>query len=373
MSGEVIADPASPASLGGRYKLQGLIGRGGSASVYRGFDEVLGRAVAVKVFKPDAGHEDELRRQQAEVRLLATFNHPGLIAVYDAGTEATPAGGSCSFVVMELAQGSDLQHRLRQGRLPAGDVARIGADLSGALRYVHERGVIHRDLKPGNVMLSYDEDTGEARAKLTDFGIARVIAGTRLTATGKTVGTATYLSPEQAKGEALGTSSDIYSLGLVLLECLTGQVEFPGTPVESAVARLQRAPVIPPALPPAWRELLSGMTAMDPAARPDAAEVEAVLAPMRGEDELPAPAGIEPPRPTVPLSGRRPNRRARYRLRGAHVFWLAAVLLLLAGVVAAILLVSAGGSPPPAAPEPSPSLTGSLEDHMRELERNLVP
>ncbi|GLB67119.1 serine/threonine-protein kinase [Arthrobacter mangrovi] len=209
--------------------------------MYRGVDEVLGRAVAVKVFKPDAGHEDELRRQQAEVRLLATFNHPGLIAVYDAGTEATPAGGSCSFVVMELAQGSDLQHRLRQGRLPPGDVARIGADLSGALRYVHERGVIHRDLKPGNVMLSYDEDTGEAKAKLTDFGIARVIAGTRLTATGKTVGTATYLSPEQAKGEALGTSSDIYSLGLVLLECLTGQVEFPGTPVESAVARLQRA------------------------------------------------------------------------------------------------------------------------------------
>lgn len=360
-------------TLGGRYKLQGLIGRGGSASVYRGVDEVLGRAVAVKVFRPDAGHEDELRRQQAEVRLLAGFNHPGLVAVYDAGREATPAGGSCSFVVMELAQGCDLQHRLRQGPLPAGDVARIGADLAGALHYVHERGVIHRDLKPGNVMLSYDEDTGEAGAKLTDFGIARVIAGTRLTATGKTVGTATYLSPEQAKGEALGTSSDIYSLGLVLLECLTGQVEFPGTPVESAVARLQRTPVVPPALPSIWRQLLSGMTAMDPAARPDAAEVEAVLAAMQGEDELPAPAGIERHRPTVALPARKPNKPARFRVRGMHVFWLAAALLLLAGAVTAILVASAGGSAPPAAPAPSPSLTGSLEDHMRELERNLVP
>jgi eukaryotic-like serine/threonine-protein kinase len=365
-------DPSPPAGLGGRYRLQGLIGRGGSAAVYKAVDKRLDRPVAVKVFRSDVGDEDELRRQQAEVRLLATFNHPGLIAVYDAGRDDSPADGSCSFVVMELAQGSDLRYRLREGPLPAGDVAKIGAQLAGALNYVHERGVIHRDLKPGNIMLSFAEHTGEARAKLTDFGIARVISGTRLTATGKTVGTATYLSPEQAKGEALGTASDIYSLGLVLLECLTGEVEFPGTPVESAVARLQRAPSIPPGLPPGWTELLTRMTAMDPAARPDAAEVEAVLMVLDGK-EPPTPPAFQAPVSTAALPARKPRQPARSRARRESILWLAAALLVVAAVVAAILMVSGQQPAPPAAPEPSPALTGDMEEHMRELERNLVP
>ncbi|EMY35130.1 serine/threonine protein kinase [Arthrobacter crystallopoietes BAB-32] len=364
---------ALPVSLGGRYRLQGLIGRGGSAAVYRALDEVLDRQVAVKVFRPDVSDDDELRRQQAEIHLLATFNHPGLIAVFDAGREENSLGEACAFVVMELAPGSDLRQRLRAGALPAAEVAVIGCQLAGALHYVHQRGVIHRDLKPANIMLGFNVETGEARAKLTDFGIARVIEGTRLTATGKTVGTATYLSPEQAKGEALSTSSDIYSLGLVLLECLTGHVEFPGSPVESAVARLQRAPVIPPWLSADWADLLSGMTAMDPAARPDAGAVEAALAEMQGATPTTAVNAVPPPA-DVPPARTRPGRARSSRSRSRAALWLAAALLvIIAAVVAVLLLMSNSRQEPPPVPEPSPALTGELEEHMRELERSLVP
>ena len=375
--GDVYLGQSLPVSLGGRYRLQELIGRGGSAAVYKAMDDVLGRFVAVKVFRPDVRDEGELRRQEAEVQLLSTFNHPGLVTVYDAGTEQSSSDGTRSFVVMELAQGKDLRNRLRLGRLEARDVAKIGHQLAAALHYVHGRGVIHRDLKPANIMLAFDADTGEARAKLMDFGIARVIEGTRLTATGQTVGTATYLSPEQAQGGALGTSSDIYSLGLVLLECLTGHVEFPGSPVESAVARLQRGPVIPAEIGPGWVRLLSKMTAMDPVARPDAAEVAAALADVDSRAWEPEPALGPQERPegrtaAMPVSVKaRPLRPRRVRKLAV---WTIAAVLVLAGI--AVLLPSLVSSPQEAqtsVPTPSPVLTGELEEHMRNLERNLVP
>ena len=375
--GDVYLGQSLPVSLGGRYKLQELIGRGGSAAVYKAMDDVLGRFVAVKVFRPDVRDEGELRRQEAEVQLLSTFNHPGLVTVYDAGTEQSSSDGTRSFVVMELAQGKDLRNRLRLGRLEARDVTKIGHQLAAALHYVHGRGVIHRDLKPANIMLAFDADTGEARAKLMDFGIARVIEGTRLTATGQTVGTATYLSPEQAQGGALGTSSDIYSLGLVLLECLTGHVEFPGSPVESAVARLQRGPAIPAEIGPGWVRLLSKMTAMDPAARPDAGEVAAALADVDSRAWEPEPALGPEERPegstaAMPVSVKaRPLRPRRVRKLAV---WTIAAVLVLAGI--AVLLPSLVSSPQEAqtsVPTPSPVLTGELEEHMRNLERNLVP
>ena len=375
--GDVYLGQSLPVSLGGRYKLQELIGRGGSAAVYKAMDDVLGRFVAVKVFRPDVRDEGELRRQEAEVQLLSTFNHPGLVTVYDAGTEQLSSDGTRSFVVMELAQGKDLRNRLRLGRLEARDVAKIGHQLAAALHYVHGRGVIHRDLKPANIMLAFDADTGEARAKLMDFGVARVIEGTRLTATGQTVGTATYLSPEQAQGGALGTSSDIYSLGLVLLECLTGHVEFPGSPVESAVARLQRGPAIPAEIGPGWVRLLSKMTAMDPAARPDAGEVAAALADVDSRAWEPEPALGPQERPegrtaAMPVSVKaRPLRPRRVRKLAV---WTIAAVLVLAGI--AVLLPSLVSSPQEAqtsVPTPSPVLTGELEEHMRNLERNLVP
>jgi eukaryotic-like serine/threonine-protein kinase len=368
--GESFQGQTVPAVAGGRYRLQELIGRGGSAAVYKGQDEVLGRDVAVKIFHPEVADAGEARRQQAEIELVAAFNHPNLVAVYDAGTDTSPAGESRTYVVMELAGGSDLRRQLRLGPLPAADVAHIGSQLARALEYVHLHGVIHRDIKPGNIALSVDAASGDPTAKLMDFGIARAIEGTRLTATGKTVGTANYLSPEQAKGEALGTASDIYSLGLVLLECLTGKTEFPGTAVESAVARLQRPPAIPPALGPDWASLLRAMTAMDPAARPGAGGAAAVLAGLGGTN-LPPPAA-EPSTPhTAALAVQRAGRAAFLR---AHTAWLVPGLVLAAAAAVLVPLLALGaGQDSRPVPQPSPALTGDLEGHMRDLERNLVP
>ncbi|MET3771781.1 serine/threonine-protein kinase [Arthrobacter nitrophenolicus] len=216
--------------LGGRYRLQELVGRGAAAGVYRSFDEFLGREVAVKIFVKEAGEPELLARQEAEIRILASLIHPGLVTLFDAGTDAAMER---SFVVMEYVSGPDLRQFLREEPMEAASIASIGSDLASALDYVHGRGVIHRDIKPGNVLL-YKQRPSEPdspwRAKLADFGIARVMEEEHLTGTGRTVGTAAYLSPEQALGESVGGASDVYSLGLVLLECFTRHVEFTGKP-----------------------------------------------------------------------------------------------------------------------------------------------
>ncbi|WCI09572.1 protein kinase [Arthrobacter sp. OVS8] len=165
---------------------------------------------------------------------------------------------------MELVDGQDLRTRIRHSPLPLAEIAVIGAGVSDALAYVHSLGIIHRDIKPANILLVPVRPGEPLRPKLTDFGIARMMDGTRLTATGTMVGTAAYLSPEQSRGADLGPASDIYSLGLVLLECIKGEVEYPGSAVESAVARLHRAPGIPDAVPAEWATLIRAMTALDP-------------------------------------------------------------------------------------------------------------
>ncbi|MGO4584515.1 serine/threonine-protein kinase [Arthrobacter sp. 2RAF6] len=279
----------SDALVAGRYRLGTLIGRGATASVYRAQDERLGRDVALKLFAPLLGGPDELARHENEMRLLATFNHPSLVTLFDAGTDHRDPEHARTFLTMELIHGPDLHARLQGQPLATQDVAHIGADLASALEYVHGRGIIHRDIKPANVLLADAPIGSPIRPKLTDFGIARIIEGTRLTATGTMVGTAAYLSPEQATGSALGPASDIYSLGLVLLECLTGMLEYPGTSVESAVARLHRPPRVPEALGTRWVGLLTAMTATQPSARPGALEVEQTL---RGALSSGVPAAI---------------------------------------------------------------------------------
>ncbi len=171
---------------------------------------------------------------------------------------------------MELVDGTTLARVLDDGPLDRQRTAAIGTQLAGALAYVHERGVVHRDIKPANVLMG---GRGCDVAKLTDFGVARLIDSTRLTVHGTTLGTANYLSPEQTTGGDVGPASDVYSLALVLLECLTGQVAYPGYGVEAALARLHRPPTVPAWLDPAWRDLLAAMTAFDAADRPGAAEV----------------------------------------------------------------------------------------------------
>ena len=281
--------------LGNRYRTTELIGSGGAASVHRAVDENLGREVAVKLFRPNVTDDDENRRQQTETLLLATLNHPGLVTLLDAGTVQDDDGRSSTFLVMELVDGPDLRRTLKSGPLGPNETASLGADLADALNYVHSNGVIHRDVKPANILL-YPQAENDTRLypKLTDFGIARMTDATVATAHGATIGTANYLSPEQALGGAVEPRTDIYSLGLVLLECLTGEKAFPGPIVESAVARLVRDPEIPAALGADWVELLRAMTARTVEARPEAHDAAAALRTLGLEPEVAQLPGVRP-------------------------------------------------------------------------------
>ena len=269
--------------ISGRYRLIEPIGHGGMATVYRGQDEALGRDIAVKLFRASAVAPDDVDRQETEMRLLASLSHPGLVTLFDAGKDDAgrddgEAGEPRAFLVMELVDGPDLRKRLREvERMCLADAAYVGAELAGALAYIHGRGVIHRDVKPANILLPPVITGTLPRAKLTDFGIARMLDGARITAANATLGTANYLSPEQASSQDVGFSSDIYSLGLVLLESVTGRIEFGGSAVEAAIARLSRNPEIPDELGSYWCSLLKAMTARDPDQRPSAAEVSATL------------------------------------------------------------------------------------------------
>lgn len=264
--------------LAERYQPIELIGTGGAASVFRALDRNLGRDVAIKVFNPTTSDDDDYRRQHTETMLLSTLNHPGLVTLHDAGLQEDGTGKTTSFLVMELVDGLDLRKLLKSGPLPSEHVAQLGADLADALAYIHAQGVIHRDVKPANILM-YHSGEHETRLypKLTDFGIARMVEATHSTAHGATIGTANYLSPEQAEGTTVEARTDIYSLGLVLLECLTGEKAFPGPVVEAAVARLLRDPEVPEFLGSDWVRLLTRMTARDPQARPDAHEVAVAL------------------------------------------------------------------------------------------------
>lgn len=257
-------------TLGGRYEIGSLLGRGGMADVYRAADTLLDRPVAVKVLREDASDGPDRARFTAEARTLAQLSHTGLVMVLDAGISAT---SDRPFLVMDLIEGPTLSQVIAGGSLDLERVAAIGVQLAEALAYAHARGVVHRDVKPGNVLLG-----AEQRVKLADFGIARLIGDTvRHTRTGQAIGTAAYLAPEQVTGEPVEGPADVYSLGLVLLEALTGERAYPGTPVEAAMARLARRPEVPATLPAVWRELLESMTALDPADRPSAASVAECL------------------------------------------------------------------------------------------------
>ncbi len=267
-------DDAAPL-LDGRYRLEQEIGRGGMSVVYRATDEVLHRPVAVKLFHPGSV---DLARQEAELGVLAALEHHGLVGLLDAGVVDVVGSGPRRFLVMSLVVGQDLEARLEVGPLSAKHIAEIGYDMAEALEYIHPHGVVHRDIKPSNILLvDYGTGSDRARARLTDFGIALAAGVERLTADGVTTGTAAYLSPEQARGADVGPASDVYSLGLVLLQCFTRRREFPGSLVESAIARLSRDPVVPEPLPEHWKHLLRAMTAQDPADRPLGAQLVAML------------------------------------------------------------------------------------------------
>jgi serine/threonine protein kinase len=373
-----------------------VIGRGGMSSVYCARDENLGRDVALKLFAPQAADADELRRQEAEIQLLATLNHPSLVTLFDAGIDTRIPDEPRPFLTMELVAGQDLRSRIRHSPVPLDELAVIGAGIADALAYVHSRGVIHRDIKPGNILLVQTRPGEPSRAKVTDFGIARIADSTRLTATGAMVGTAAYLSPEQAMGSPLSPATDVYSLGLVLLESVKQALEYPGSAVESAVARLHRAPVIPEDLPAAWAGLIRSMTALEPLERPAAAEIEAALrqalisptstpgdiAP-KATRVLPAMPSRAPGMTPVSRAGgslvgptdqdtvrKRRAPAMRRKPRRPRLVTALVVLALAGGTVA----LTAGLAPQlTSGVEPYPEVTGNLGEHLGELQESVKP
>ena len=263
--------------VGGRYRTGALLGTGGMGHVYEATDERLDRPVAVKLVRttdPTAA-----ARLRAEANVLASLRHPNVVAVFDAGEH-----DGRGFVVTELVHGRSLRSRMDEGPLGTDEVARIGAQVASALACAHGHHVVHRDLTPGNVLLVDGTDD----ARLIDFGIAVSEHASGLTATGTVIGTPAYLSPEQVEGRTATGASDVYALGLVLLEAQRGEKVFPGTPAASAVARLLGDAPVPDDLPPGWGPLLAAMTRRDPALRPDAAEVADRLEGLGG---LGAPGG----------------------------------------------------------------------------------
>lgn len=257
--------------LGGRYRLGPEIGVGGMGAVHRAWDERFEREVAIKIVRSDAdGVERERLRREAQY--LARLDHQNLVAVLDAGEDRLRHRDTVWFA-MELVEGPDLRALLRQDGAQGGAaVRRILSGLLAALEVLHRAGVVHRDMKPANVLLTAEPADGPRwDVKLVDLGIAYHSRTDHLTDDGQILGTAAYLSPEQVSGKPLGPASDVYALGLLTLEALTGRIAFPGGPAESATARLVRAPEIPAALDRAWHAILLGMTALDPERRPSVA------------------------------------------------------------------------------------------------------
>ncbi|GGL02103.1 serine/threonine protein kinase [Curtobacterium luteum] len=291
----LLDSPRAETVLAGRYRLVRLIGTGGMGTVYEARDEHTYRLVAVKLFAtPDNMTTADRVRQEREIRLLSMLSHPGLIPLYDAGTHEFEDGPH-RFIVMELIADTTLLRRLAEGPLHNYEVADLGAQLADALAYVHSRGIVHRDVKPANILISDEGSSGFARTvKLTDFGVAHFVDGSRLTNDGTIIGTAAYLSPEQVAGEPIGFATDVYSLGLVLLEALTGKQEYSGTLIEAALARLRRDPEVPDGVASEWRDLLERMTHRDPARRPTAVAVANAL--RGGSTQITGPLPLGPDR-----------------------------------------------------------------------------
>jgi hypothetical protein len=312
-----------PATLGGRYELREIIGRGGMADVFRAYDALLDRDVAVKVLRDDG--EGDRRRFMREAKTLATLSHPGIVSLLDAGLhEATP------YLVMDLVPGTTLSAHLGAPLSPA-RAAEVGAAAAVALAHAHAQGVVHRDVKPGNLLVRDD-----GRIMLADFGIARMAGEmTNHTNTGAVIGSVHYLAPEQVASQEITPAADIYALGMLLLRALTGRHAFEGTNVESAVARLTSDPDVPDSLGPAWQGLLREMTARLPSDRPTAEQAAERLAALAEE---------RPAAPAVPVA-------ATSRVPSWASLPVAAGAVALLALLAAVMLGPGGSGGSPAVAE----------------------
>ncbi|MDE3070119.1 MAG: serine/threonine protein kinase [Acidobacteriota bacterium] len=262
--------------VGGRYRLDEVLGRGSSATVYRARDDVLGRPVAVKLLNPARAREPgRLERFRREARAMARLAHPNIVSVIDSGDADLPAaadGGAAveraPFMVLELVGGETLGRRIRrEGALDPQDALRYATEIGRGLEAAHAHGIVHRDVKPQNIFLG-----GEGGAKIGDFGIARTLSEEGLTLGGRVLATTDYVSPEQALGEPVTGASDVYSLGVVLFEMLTGHVPFKAkTPVAVAMRHVrEELPDVQqsrPEISAATAAVVERATAKDPAHR----------------------------------------------------------------------------------------------------------
>ncbi|WP_237218395.1 serine/threonine-protein kinase, partial [Rothia nasimurium] len=257
--------PSVDVTLGGRYTLTERIAIGGMGEVWKARDKVLGRTVAVKILKEEyTGDPGFLERFRAEARHTALLSHPGVANVFDYGEEDGSA-----YLVMELVPGEPLSNIIeRDKQLPADRILNIMAQSARALAAAHAQGLVHRDVKPGNLIITPDE-----RVKVTDFGIARLADQVPLTATGQVMGTAQYLAPEQATGQQATPSSDMYSLGIIGYECLAGKRPFTGeSQIAIALAQVNDPPPpLPKDVPAPAAALIMCLLSKDPADRPSTA------------------------------------------------------------------------------------------------------
>jgi eukaryotic-like serine/threonine-protein kinase len=285
----------TPTLLGGRYRLGERIAAGGMGAVYRAVDETLGRQVAVKALRRElAADPTFLERFRREARAAAGLSHPGVAGVYDYGE----LGGQ-PFIVMELVEGETLAERLAaRGRLPWREAFAIGEQVAAALAAAHAHGLVHRDVKPANILLGRD-----GRAKVTDFGIAQAAQTATLTRTGMVLGSANYVAPEQAKGGHVGPAADLYSLGCVLFEAVTGETPYRGRNAVAIATQHVSAPVPDPRehvrdLPPEAAALVVRALQKHPAGRfASGTAMAAALATARHDDGATRalPATIWPP------------------------------------------------------------------------------
>jgi eukaryotic-like serine/threonine-protein kinase len=263
------------ALIAGRYRLEGRIAAGGVGEVWRAVDLVLHRPVAVKVLRPEyAGQAQALTRFRAEARHAAAVSHPGIAQVYDYG-EAGPA--QLPYLVMELVDGPSLADVLAAGPLDPASAMDIVAQASAGLQAAHTAGLVHRDIKPANLVIG-----PSGQVKITDFGIAHAAGSVPLTRVGTVIGTPAYLAPERGAGGTATSASDVYSLGIVGYECLTGEPPFAGLPIEVSAAHQHRPlPPLPPEVPATAAGLIGALTAKDPAARPSAGQAAAQASQLR--------------------------------------------------------------------------------------------
>jgi beta-lactam-binding protein with PASTA domain/tRNA A-37 threonylcarbamoyl transferase component Bud32 len=368
----------TPSVLGERYEIGGVLGRGGMAEVHRGRDLRLGREVAVKVLRQDLARDPSSQvRFRREAQAAASLNHPAIVAVYDTGEDRT-ASGATPYIVMEYVEGETLRDVLRrEGRLAPDRAMSLTADICAALDFSHRNGIVHRDVKPGNVMI-----TPQGTVKVMDFGIARAVSDSAatMTSTAAVIGTAQYLSPEQARGEGVDARSDVYSAGCLLYELVTGTPPFTGdSPVAVAYQHVREDPRTPssinPEIPPELDAILLKAMSKNPANRyQSAADMRAdLLRAVTGQRVEATPVMSDAEKTTI--IGATPggfgyddgweDPADRKRKRNRVIALVVGALVLVGGAIAIALALTGGNgedTPPTVAQVTVPELEGKTQE-----------